>query len=72
MRYLKVLLCFSLIAVLSNAYGEAPLQATIEACADKGDGDACDFMNKSGEDIDGFCRTTNIDGEGKLICIASQ
>ncbi len=73
MRNFKVLICLSLLAFFGNANSQdTPPPGTVEACADKGEGDACDFVNNRGDDINGFCRTTNVNGEGKLVCVAPQ
>lgn len=46
-------------------------QGAIDNCADKDEGDACDFMNSEGVTLDGFCIAQS-DNKGYLACVPSE
>ncbi len=68
-RQFKALIAISFAAFLSTAYGNAA-QDAIESCADKGEGDSCEVMNKQGDSISGICHTKGPDG--KLVCVPNN
>ncbi len=69
---MKALFCLSLFAFVTQAYCDnSPSQEAMNACTDKEDGDACEFTNKEGTLLGGFCRI-NTSSQGKLCCVPSQ
>lgn len=68
----KLLLCVGLFAFYTLGFcDESPSSEAMTACADKEEGDACEFMNKAGTSLDGFCKV-NANSQSKLVCVASQ
>ncbi len=71
-RAIKAILSISLLAFYVQGYCDtAPPQEAMAACADKEDGDACEYTNKEGTLLGGFCRI-NQSSQGKLVCVPSQ
>ncbi|MGD9591551.1 MAG: hypothetical protein AB7V32_03430 [Candidatus Berkiella sp.] len=67
----NALLCLGILAICIPGYCDTNTQEASTACADKEDGDACDFVNNEGTSLDGFCKV-NQSSQGKLTCVVSQ
>jgi hypothetical protein len=67
--FIKLIMLCSVFLMSSQSYG-APAQNTIDACADKDQGDVCSFTNDLGNDINGACQYISND-ESALVCQAN-
>lgn len=65
----KLMICS--ICLISPLSYSAPPQNTIDACADKDQGDVCSFTNDQGNSVNGFCQYISND-ESALVCQAIQ
>lgn len=74
-RSLKVIVASIILATSTNAQAQEALELDAKmklSCADKDEGDICDFTNDKGESINGQCKRSGSSSDSGLRCIATN